>query len=249
MLTRIPTFALRTAFHLFSGFNFYNTLFGASICIDEINRGRKTIFSELERRFGDKAVLLGRQGGFPGGKSGIEACFDHIPEHGKVVILYAPHVGISKDGVIGEILRQGQSTTTLTCNAVIEAYELANKSPKLKKHSKGKELFDYQSVVVEEMIQRRKNKDASVNDVVAATYQMYEIIKDRLLSQIADLALPFTSVAVVGGIIINQYQSDEYFQPLSFQICKRDPCKQALNVVDLFQEAFGIPEAEAKLLQ
>ena len=41
----------------------------------------------------------------------------HVPDDGAVSIYYGPHIGISKDGTIGEIYRYGQAKSSGCCGA------------------------------------------------------------------------------------------------------------------------------------
>ena len=41
------------------------------------------------------------------GKTGWAAFSSHLVEDGNIVILYAPHVGIDNDGIIGQVMREG----------------------------------------------------------------------------------------------------------------------------------------------
>jgi Limiting CO2-inducible proteins B/C beta carbonyic anhydrases len=61
---------------------------------------------------------LGGLDGFPfAGITGMNAFAHHVPENGAVIIFYAPHIGITKDGTIGEISRIGQSKNSACCGA------------------------------------------------------------------------------------------------------------------------------------
>ena len=53
------------------------------------------------------------------GKTGWGAFTSHVPTDGNIVVLFAPHVGIDKDGNVGELLRNGQSCNSKACGAAI----------------------------------------------------------------------------------------------------------------------------------
>jgi hypothetical protein len=42
-------------------------------------------------------------------------------DDGNIILLFAPHVGIDRDGNVGKIYRQGQSNCTSACGAAIGA--------------------------------------------------------------------------------------------------------------------------------
>ncbi len=61
---------------------------------------------------------MGGLDGFPfTGLTGMGAFASHVPDEGAVFVYYGPHIGISKDGSIGEIHRFGQSKNSGCCGA------------------------------------------------------------------------------------------------------------------------------------
>ena len=61
-------------------------------------------------------------GGFPfTGKTGWAAFSGHCPEDGNIVIMFAPHVGIDREGNVGKIERMGQKCVSTACGAAIGA--------------------------------------------------------------------------------------------------------------------------------
>ena len=55
------------------------------------------------------------------GKTGWGAFSSHCPKDGNIIILFAPHVGISDQGTVGKIVRRGQSEASSACGAAIGA--------------------------------------------------------------------------------------------------------------------------------
>ena len=67
---------------------------------------------------------LGGLGGIPfAGKSGFGAYLHHVPDSGKLLVFFAPHVGIDSQGKIGSLQRDGQATVSSACGAAIGAYK------------------------------------------------------------------------------------------------------------------------------
>lgn len=67
---------------------------------------------------------LGGLGGLPFvGTSGMGAFLHHVPDHGKVLLVFGPHVGISERGQLGTLLRPGKTEETPTCGAAMAAYQ------------------------------------------------------------------------------------------------------------------------------
>jgi hypothetical protein len=61
---------------------------------------------------------LGGLNGFPfAGLTGMGAFAAHVPDEGAVYVYHAPHIGISKDGSVGTIMRLGQHKPSGCCGA------------------------------------------------------------------------------------------------------------------------------------
>lgn len=94
-----------------------NTLFAQSICPDEINHEEDDITRLFQVHLGE-CFHLGGLGGIPfTGKTGFAAFSHHIPDDGNLFILFAPHVGVSDSGKIGEYSRLGQALDGKACGA------------------------------------------------------------------------------------------------------------------------------------
>ena len=91
------------------GFKDDNTLFADCSCPDEINHddSEDDLTLLFFRRWGEIFPLSGLAGIPFVGKSGWTAFTTHVPEDGNIVALFAPHVGIDKDGNVGELQRNG----------------------------------------------------------------------------------------------------------------------------------------------
>jgi len=99
-----------------------NTIYGQSICSDEINNERGQISTMLTNYYG-KVFPMGGIGGAPYvGNTGFGAFSAHVPDNGHVVVLFGPHIGFSPEGEAGKFLRIGQSAASTACRAVIAAY-------------------------------------------------------------------------------------------------------------------------------
>jgi hypothetical protein len=108
-------------------FNRSNTLFGSSVCPDEINsKPSKSLAAQFQASLTDQngVFTLGGLGGIPFvGISGMGAFLSHTPTNGKVVIMYGPHVGISDDGQVGKVERLSKDKLSGSCGAGLGAYK------------------------------------------------------------------------------------------------------------------------------
>jgi hypothetical protein len=240
------------------GFTPDNTLFGHSVCSDEINNRREQLIPLMIDRWRE-GFTLGGLGGLPfAGKSGFGAYLHHVPDSGKLLVVFAPHVGVDKEGRIGSLQRDGQAAVSSACGAAIGAYKalqtqkVTPQDPLLVLDNIQKEdidtKFDPQlDQIVKLLAPRLRGIEESSDSIAFVTYQMYGIIRELItacITQTPDLFDTASEVAVLGGVIINRRKGGDFFQPLSFETRKR--CVQpddGTNVVDapsdLFEEAFG----------
>jgi hypothetical protein len=229
------------------GFTPENTIFGHSVCSDEVNNRKEQLIPLMINRW-EEGFVLGGLGGLPfAGKSGFGAYLHHVPDNGKLLIIFAPHVGIDGAGRVGGLQRDGQATVSSACGAAIGAY----KALQAKKSSPEDPLLIMESIMPEDtdkfdpqlenivklLAPRLKGIDDSKDSIAFVTYQMYGIIRELItacITQTPDLFDSATEVAVVGGIMINRRKGGDFFQPLSFESRKKGELP-----VDLYEETFG----------
>ena len=113
------------------GFTSENTLFAESTCPDEINHDdpEQDIGMLLAHRWGEVFPMSGLAGLPFCGKTGWGAFTSHVPTDGNIVILFAPHIGISSEGKVGYITREGHKTPSTACGAAIGAYNFIKENP------------------------------------------------------------------------------------------------------------------------
>lgn len=169
---------------------------------------------------------MGGLNGFPfAGVTGMNAFAHHVPEDGAVVIFYAPHIGVTKEGVIGEIHRIGQSGNSSCCGAAQGA---------LGKLLSGQIIqddvstLDYQMNTIEQIFLRSEDRIKNAeNRIFEATEVMYEAIDDRIQTLISKTSYPCKHVIIVGAIFINgdsdmgSYCSYKRFEHLDLETGQR----------------------------
>lgn len=230
------------------GFTPQNTLFAHSICSDEVNNRSEQLVPLMSKRWGE-AFTLGGLAGLPfAGKSGFSAYFHHVPENGKLLVMFAPHVGIGPLGRIGALQRDGQDNISSACGAAVGAYkELQKKKASpvdpvtvldlLKDEDTAIDFDPQLKTIVDLLKPRLKGIEDSSDSIAFVTYQMYGIIRELLygiLDQTPDLFESCSEVAIVGGLMINRRIGGDFFQPMSFETCTKDS-----KHIDLFETAFG----------
>ena len=213
------------------GYRPENTLLASSLCSDEINDTRLSLYAALQdsltKANSGGVFNLGGLGGVPFvGPSGFGAFFSHAPRDGKIAIVYGPHVGISADGVVGKVERVGMDKPSGACGAALGAYKAikAERDKQLTEGLAGTELegFPYETVqpdVQEDFIIRdlRKRMERDELDgpdqnalIALVTNRMYDMVSDILLREV-DGAIrkpgfwdKITEVTLIGGLVINR---------------------------------------------
>ncbi len=183
-----------------------------SFCSDELNSMQ---FPENEMTGPFK---LGGLGGYPfAGITGMNAFAAHNPDGGAAVIFYGPHIGITQEGQVGNIMRAGQNDATSCCGSVSAA--LANlRDDNIQKNEAGKE--DYQQKVIEQILLKEKERIQNSNQqMVEAIEVLYEAIDRQVTELISQTNFPCKNTIKAGGIFINSDKDTHaYWAPRRFEI-------------------------------
>lgn len=145
---------------------------------------------------------MGGLDGFPfTGLTGMGAFASHVPDEGAVFIYYGPHIGITKDGTIGEIHRVGQTKNSGCCGAAKGALN------KLL-HNEIKEgnitEIDYQMNTIEQIIYKQKDRILHAKTpLFEATEVIYEAIDERIHELVEKTNYNCKYVILIGAILIN----------------------------------------------
>lgn len=200
---------------------------GASTTIDSVNRLLDFIEWELDLEAGKVMMadsvcsddvnsiqypsraleLLGpfKMGGLDGfpftGLTGMGAFASHVPDDGAVFIYYGPHIGISKEGKLGEITRHGQHKTSGCCGAAKAGLS------KLKNNEIVPERItelDYQMNTIEQILLQQKSRILNAPEpLFEATEVIYEAIDERINALVEKTDYQCTYVILVGAVLIN----------------------------------------------
>lgn len=229
------------------GFTPANTIFAHSVCSDEVNNKDEQLVALMVNRW-QEGFSLGGLAGLPfAGKSGFRAFLHHVPDEGKLLVMFAPHVGIDAAGKVGALQRDGQTKVSKACGAAVGAYGLlSSKGAATAKPASGgnddTDLFDPQLTTIVNLLEPRLGGiEKAVDPISFVTYQMYAIVRDLVDDCIAgtpDVWDFANEVSIVGGIMINRYVGGDFFQPLSFETRVKDGSATG-KVIDLYDEAFG----------
>jgi hypothetical protein len=169
-----------------------------SICSDDVNSIQYPVrASEFLGPF-----KMGGLDGFPfTGLTGMKAVASHVPKNGAVFVYYGPHIGVAKNGKLGEIHRNGQHENSDCCGALTAAFNFLNSH--LIEPGKITEI-DYQMNTLEQiLLKEEKRIMSSAIPLKEATEIIYEAIDIRINELIALSEFNCKYILLMGTIHIN----------------------------------------------
>ncbi|MBL7858848.1 MAG: hypothetical protein JNM57_14255 [Cyclobacteriaceae bacterium] len=169
-----------------------------SVCSDDVNSIQYP--ARTQEFLGP--FKMGGLDGFPfTGLTGMGAFASHVPDNGAVFIYYGPHVGITKDGTLGEIHRFGQSKNSGCCGAAKGALaKLVNNQIKAGNVSE----LDYQMNTIEQILFNEKERVLNAPaPLFTATEVIYEAIDKRINELVDKTNYTCKYVILVGAILVN----------------------------------------------
>jgi len=169
-----------------------------SICSDDLN------LIEYPKRAYEMLgpFKMGGLNGFPfTGLTGMGAFAHHVPADGAVFVFYGPHIGVSRAGVPGDVLRPGHATPSACCGAAKAALGRLERGEISPGHITE---LDYQQNSIEQIFLAQGPRIlAAANPILEATEVMYEAIETRINLLAALTTYPCRYVILMGAILIN----------------------------------------------
>ena len=173
-------------------------MFADSICSDDVNSIQYPVrANEFLGPF-----KMGGLDGFPfTGLTGMQAFASHVPDDGAVFIYYGPHIGISKEGTVGEINRFGQHKPSSCCGA---AHGVLHKLLDNAIEPGHITEIDYQMNTIEQILYNQKDRILKAEiPLFEATEIIYESIDKRIQELIDGTKYNCKYLVLVGAILIN----------------------------------------------
>ncbi|MEZ4904497.1 MAG: hypothetical protein R2822_23495 [Spirosomataceae bacterium] len=169
-----------------------------SICADDVN----TIQYPARAQEFLGPFKMGGLDGFPfTGLTGMGAFASHVPDDGAVFIYYGPHIGITKDGKIGEIHRFGQSKNSGCCGAAKGALAKLTNNQII---AGNVTELDYQMNTIEQILLKENKRILNAKTpLFEATEVIYEAIDRRINELVEKTNYNCKYVILVGAILIN----------------------------------------------
>jgi hypothetical protein len=220
-----PVFERSKLFMTKLGLDPSNTLFGSSLCPDEINNKKGGTLDQMTRYWGEQ-FPLGGLGGVPlVGKTGWGAFSHHTPDNGNIFVIYGPHVGVSEEGVVGKILRPGQPELTSACGAFVGAYKQTEKWGGQMEEMDGSDM--QQQFIRNNLGLVRPEIAASASPMAELAYKAFDIV-DKQMNSIVDLDC-CDKLVLLGGIQVNTPEGfPDHFVPLKFQAREKGKAPRSL---------------------
>mmetsp|Transcript_9313 Transcript_9313/g.17359 ORF Transcript_9313/g.17359 Transcript_9313/m.17359 type:complete len:705 (-) Transcript_9313:78-2192(-) len=212
------------------GFTQDNTLFGTSICPDEINNQAHGLSALMASHWGS-VFPLGGLGGVPfAGKTGFKAFSHHVPVNGDIIVLYGPHVGISGTGEVGKYLRKGQDDLSTACGACIGAYNACCAA------GGGDLEFDEVDIqmgfIKSQIAPHAKRISRQSCPMAALSYQAFEAVKNKV-NKVVNTEFGSGRLVLIGGIQINLPEPcGDHFLPLSCEV--QQAGKPTIDISEVF---------------
>jgi len=210
-----------------------NTLLATSCCPDEINRD----LENHDNNIWGRAYTMGGLCGFPFvGKTGFASFIHHVPEGGNIFIIAASHIGITPNGDLGLVRRDGMTRDTPACGSNLGAFEFVRSDP-----TKAEQLANGDATIFPMYNDPLDSQQAYVQKVVAkcyaevstaqhppaalakATYTAIRKDLDEILKQVK----PNCAVAFLGGVQINVEEKgaalgEDWFYVRDFELRRLD---------------------------
>lgn len=209
-----------------------NVMFADCICSDDVN----SIQFPIRAKEFLGPFKLGGLSGFPfAGLSGMAAYSSHVPENGAAFIYYGPHIGITKEGVLGEINRHGQLHSSACCGA---SFGALNNLKNQKIQPGVMQDLDYQINTIEQIILQENDRILTAKTpIFEATEVIYEAIDQRINELVEKTTFNCRYIVLNGGVMINSdtdmgsFTSNKRFDIIEVATGKRSSCLDFLNLV------------------
>jgi len=190
-----------------------NTIYGSSVCSDELNNMKGQLTTLMADYFGP-VFPMGGLGGVPFvGKTGFGAFSGHVPNGGHVFIMYGPHIGFSPSGDAAKFLRSGQANVSSACGALTAAYNQLNAGG-----VSDDPQDTQQSWIRKKLAPHMAAIRTSSDPMVAVVVKFYKEIEKEMLD-IVHTNFGEGNLVLLGGIQINMpIPTPAYFLPLHFTV-------------------------------
>jgi len=205
------------------GFESSKTQLATSLCSDEVNRA----LDDVLRSIYGYNFSMGGLAGFPfAGVTGFCAMAHHIPEGGSCLVVYGPHVGIDKDGVVGKVNRKGRPHASGACcgsATAAAAYVRKVTTGECEPAPGPSDLVDAQQIWVGAQLlpfgKRIQDSSDSNVEVPLALFDCQDSMMKKIVKNACGEVAGDGKIALLGGIQINTpIEDSDFFLVKTFEI-------------------------------
>ncbi|MBD3616108.1 MAG: hypothetical protein HUJ22_05995 [Gracilimonas sp.] len=184
-------------------------IWGTSICSDEVNNSLLGLSKHFKA---PGPFFFGGISGIPfTGKTGFKAFSSHIPDDGGAVILYGPHIGLNKEGVIGKVHREGQENPTSCCGSLIAGLNNVKEGNVLTISHDDYQQGQVNKILIEHFEQIKKSDTPIKTTTEIAFNQIKRELTDIVSSCLEHLGS--SPILLIGGIVINtDWNQEDFFE-------------------------------------
>lgn len=188
------------------GLTIDHALWATSLCSDEVSNDFMGFYDQFASR---SPFILGGISGLPfAGITGMRAFLSHVPDGGMAMILFGPHIGMTKDGTLGKVTRHFQAYPSTCCGSLVAAVQSIRESIVPPQDNP----LDYQQArVVQHLYEAREEILSASDPLLSATEVTYRAIETKLYNVLAAAERGFEGIHVclTGGIVINTDWGEE----------------------------------------
>jgi len=151
------------------------------------------------------------------GVTGFAAFSSHVADEGNILVAFGPHVGISEEGEVGKIERNGQASVSSACGAVIGAYNACQSG--WTTGSIDESSYDMQMDFCKREIEPHADAIAKTeNPMAALSHQSYHMVKDSMFSSV-NTKFGNGYLCLLGGVQVNMPPGiPDHFYPVTFEL-------------------------------
>jgi hypothetical protein len=173
-------------------------MFGDCICSDDLNA------IEYPPRAAEMLgpFKMGGLDGFPfAGLTGMGAFAHHVPEDGAVFLFHGPHIGVSKEGDTGVVVRPGQMHHSPCCGAIHAAVQKLNADEIV---PGAITELDYQQNTLEQVLLGHRERILRARCAIAESTEVMSVaIERRIDLLVSRTEFPCRHVIIMGGVLVN----------------------------------------------
>lgn len=184
------------------GFTPENTRFAEGGCCDEINEPEYFL---MQQYWGERFKFGGLAGYCHGGRSGLRAVCDHVPEvsgRKNLLLVTGPHIGYH-NGEWGVVPRSGQQDVSSACGSLCSVFQAGNGT---RDEASGDPL-DQQQLMIEKIMEpylRACHEEGSDPNLFDGTRFLMQRIDDDMLTILEDAKQDFDGqISLITGITVN----------------------------------------------